>query len=294
MTWDYATITSSTPADALADAFETAMTDSTSYSHVEDHTASSVKHRVWNNSGAGFHVILSHADDGTGNLSLRLAESYDSSANTVGYPALHNVSGYVRADYGYAATFGGAATGHSITTPSSFTLNTNTTGFTYLISANSNRVIVATYTAGTAYGAFYAGKFETLLDGSGGAGAVTEPGAFYCGPIAAGSNGRAMTRVPVPAVAGVNSASWSSYQGTTTNWTTISGTPSSKNQMFDAVVLSRVALGHGGTAMDSRGLLYGAVHMTSSTTSYTFGDELEVGGVAKYKVAGSSHAVEMI
>lgn len=300
MTWDYGTITSATPADALATKFEDAMTDSGAYTLVENYTASSVKYRVWNNSGKGFHIILSHASAGTGNLDVRLCESYNSTTHTQGY-ITQGVSGspglttYLRSDYGYTTTLAGAATGFAITSGQTYSWTTNTTGFTYAISATSDRIVGATLVGSTVSGWHYAGKFDTFLTGVGGPAAVAEPGAFCLATRTGSFYTVTFTRYVNPPVAGTSTAGYGS--GGFGPYGYFQGEPGAYNSVWDGIVVAKQYItqnaGSSGVAGLYRGLLKGVVYMSSST-SYAFGDELNVGGSPKYKVLTTTQAIEMI
>lgn len=293
MTWDYDTITSATPADALADKIEAAMTDNGSYTHVETVTVASNDYRIWHNSSKGFHVILYHATAGTGNLNFQMCETYDSSANTMGYVGAPGSTAYgvITSDYGYTNTSGGSATGFTLNSSANIRrqiITTNTTGFTYLVSATSDRVVVATYIGTTAYGPLYIGTFESFLDGSGGTSAIEEPGAFCIADLSSSSCGA--TRF-VDIVAGSYR-----FHATTPHLTTY-GTPAALAFPWNGIVVSRIRIypssSGSGTTLGPRGLLKGVVAM-SNYASYSFGDELNVGGTAKYKVVTTTEAVEML
>lgn len=301
MTWDYDTITSATPADSLADKIEAAMTDNGSYSHVETVTISTTDYRVWENSSAGFHIILQHATAGTGNLTIMLCETYNSSANTMGYVAApSNTSyGYITSAYGFTTTNGGSASGFALDTSANIfrpTLTTNTTGFTYAVSASAHRVVAATLVGASYYGPIYAGEFDSFIDGSGGVDAETEPGAFALVNLSSGSGtSGAVTRFVDQVNAGANASGafrFHSADSHTGTW----GVPGALANPFDGLVISRVrytASPSSGTTLGPRGLLKNIVFMSTSG-SYAFGDELNVDGSPKYKVINGSTAVEMI
>lgn len=306
MAWDFGTVTSTAPANALANKFEAMMSDA-GYTNIENYTpstgATTTKFRVWKSS-KGFHVILFHATDGTGNLNLRMCEEYSASTHNgtyITHEASNAPSGYVRSDYGYTNTFGGSAdfTVNSISSsPWNFrTWNTNTTGFTYAVSATLDRFIASTLVGSSIYGWHYAGKFDTFMTGaSAGDNAVVDPGP-YC--LASPNEAYASiwcTRFIKKSAAGVNVNAWGNYiYG---NYIDLQGVPGTPNLEYDGIIVSPRYIAGNSYYQDlheraMRGKLIGIVNMYTSS-SYAFGDELLIGGTPKYKVVGTSNAIEML
>lgn len=294
MTWDFGTITSATPATQLGTKIAAAMTDSGHYAEVDDYTLSGDRYRVYRNAGEGFFVILKHASGGTGAVSAGLCETYNSTAHTAGYVATS--TGYVKSDYGLSPIntapypIDGWPLNNGPQYPGS--AGTNTTGFTFLVSASSKRVCFATLVGQTSSSIVYNGAFEPFVQsivGSGPAGWTgADPGPFVSGVIGGGAVAR-YTRHPYPGAVGTYRTINSNGLG---NFTTVSGTPGSYNAVVDGILVSRPQA-YTADLPYPRGLLYGAILMESSS-NYAFGDELTVNGSAKYKVVTTAHAVEML
>lgn len=295
MTWDYGTITSATPAHQLANKLGNAMTDSGYYSEVDDYTISTTRYRVWQNSGEGFHVVVLYASAGTGNVSVKLCENYNASTHTASYPA--RLSGYIQSDYGLGTSAGSGSGGYALDSglwSSRAAVATNTTGFTYAVSASQKRVTWATFVGTSYYGPAYTGKFEPLyplIVGAGPAGfSGADPGPFWVGNSASAVEAGAYSRYPAPYQVGTSQT----IQGSPSAFTNPDGIPGQYNPVWDGILLSRLQLLHYiNYASVPRGLLYGVVTHTNSG-SYAFGDELTVSGTPKYKVISGSQSIEML
>lgn len=298
MAWDYNTIASATPATTLANRFKTAM-ESEGYTEVDDYTSGTERYRVWN-SGNGFHIILNHATAGTGPLTMRLCETYNSTNHTTGYIAINvsSVTPYLRSDYGYASSFNGSASGFGLTGPTSFFWNTNTTGFTYGVTVTPSRIIAVTYVGSSLSGWHYAGKFDTLLTGeNAGPAAVVEPGPYCIATRSQNFWTVACTRCVNPERAGVDGSGFFNYSHLDLDYVT--GVPSNYSKVFDGIMVSRLVIqggatgtGYGTNSYQRRGILKGVVKFQTDG-SYAFADELTVNGSPKYKVVNDSYAIEM-
>jgi len=269
MAWDYGTITSATPCDALMDKIEACMTDP-AWTFEEELTAgemgSSGLGRIWHNSN-GFHIAIEVYELGS-YVYLRLAEGYNATTNKCIAPA-RNTSAAVGADYSY-----GNSAEYTWTNATFISLGTLvTTGFTYAVSATANYLFVATL-VGTTPSAGWAGKFDSLMASDPGPYCATE---FYGG--AGASTTVRHTRVP-------NTTGTQAFGGSLVAHTDTHGTPATYDVTHAALVLSRQRVTNRGSLGDPdthRGVLKGTVTMTTSAT-YAFGDELDVGGTPKYKV----------
>lgn len=291
MTWDYGTITSSTPATQLTTKIGEAMVNSGYYQQVDDHTISSYRYRVWQNSTKGFYVVLRHLTAGTGTVDGGLCEQYNSTTHIASYPA--RTIGIVQADYGLGKAISYGSGGYALNDFDYNYLNTNsnTTGFTYQVSASEKRVAYATLYGTTTSGIAYIGTYEPLVGKIVGAGPTawsgSDPGAYICGGPSTSVNQftRSLTPTRINQAVNVNVG--------VASFNNVSGTPGNYNSFWEGIVVTRYYFNHYYDNTLPRGLLYGIVGFSSSST-YVFGDELTVNGVAKYKIASSTSAIEMI
>lgn len=327
MTWDFGTVSSTQPANILCNKFEAALLDCGGYTNIENYqpsaTVTNYKHRIWQ-STQGFVISFTHRVDGTDNVYLGFSEDYSAASHSLIYPSYSSLnistsgSGQVRSDYGISTngwpTTGAAgqtntqalSTGYSYSYGfnSSRYLSTNTTGFTYAISATAKRVIVATLVSTSTYGWHYLGKFDTMMNGIGGPSNINvEPGSYCAASYSLGNYSNVSLTRSISPSAGLNdSFGWGSYYHN--NFTPTYGIPSTYNKIYDGILLSKLYIYRNSSSNSLystlnetghfRGMLDGVVTHTSEANAYSFGDELFVNGSAKYKVINSNFSIEMI
>lgn len=326
MTWDYGSISSVTRDTIFGNKIVNAAVDSGKYDLVDDVVVPSGNYyyaderfRVLQNSTAGFSVIIRHSNSGSvGTIYFYLVEDYNASTHTWSKSVYASSSGFMNSDYLACNTSGSVPytltpfSGSLIGIPypqagyygignglgSAITLNTNSTGFTYAISATVDRIALATYVGQTVYGIRYIGRFDPFLNnvvGAGTGGLTSDPGPYVMiSGALTGTSTTYFTRSPQPnrIYSGSNQVT-ADFTGITSSSSDTSGTPGGYNSIVNGIMVSRPWVYLSQAPYPRRGLLYNVVNFTGSG-NYAFGDELNVNGVPKYKVITQDCAIEMI
>lgn len=169
-----ATLSSATPASALRTAIEAVFTTHSNWTFVEMVSLSSVDHYVYKNHGTGvtnnnsfgtdFYIALIHSTAGTGNLTVKAFEDYNSTTDLMIHPCMEDATNATNADASGLAT-GGVALNTSagvFTVTITPAVAPNTSEYYIVLSKNVLNLALRRSDSANVY-SVYAGLFNTRV-----------------------------------------------------------------------------------------------------------------------------------